>query len=213
MVFSTQRAFISLSILILTMVVSTYYVWRLSPGLSDIFVPLFKGRPYAPEYTLFSSPHLLDIINQHLLLSPAGIVLFLGIAAGYKRTIKSKDAVIIFLIIVSSAQLVYHFLMEPKLLALRDWDLFSAVGIGYTLLGVYLFISSIQSRKYSAVVLVFTSILCTLPWFLLNANEEKAIARFKNFLDSNTKRSYSGRIFLTNYYEVSCPQLLYHFLS
>jgi tetratricopeptide (TPR) repeat protein len=200
-VFDIKKALRYLFIPVFVLVLAIFYVWIMNPAILDIFVPIFKGRLYAPEYTLFSFPHILDVFNQHLLLSPAGIILLISIAAAYKRTIKSTHPIIIFFITVSFAQFVYHFSVDPKLLALRDWDLFSAVGIGYTLLGVYLFISSVQVKKYSAVVLVFTCILCTLPWFLLNANEGKAIARFKDFLDSNPKWSHSGRTVLIDYYK------------
>lgn len=177
-----------------------YYVWSINPVLLEIFVPVFKGQPYAASYTLFSFPHLLDILNQHLLLSSAGIILLLVMILTYKGIIEFKDPIISFLVIVSITQFAYHFLVDPKFGAPRDWDLFSSVALGYTLLGVYLFIKFVQSKRYPALIIIFVAFLTALPWFLLNANSEKGINRFKDILDLDLKRSWSGRYTLADYY-------------
>jgi len=199
-ILSTKKAVPVIFILISVAGLLTYYVWSINPVLLEIFVPIFKGRHYATNYTLFSFPHLLDVLNQHLLLSSAGVILLMALSLTYKRIIKFKDPIIPFLVIVSSAQLFYHFLVDPKLGAPRDWDLFSSVALGYTLLGVYLFIKFVQSKRYPALVIIFVAILTALPWFLLNANTEKGINRFKNILDLDSKRSWSGRYTLADYY-------------
>jgi tetratricopeptide (TPR) repeat protein len=200
LVFSIKRAFPYLLILILLLGLSICYVWSMTPLLFENFVPLLKGRTYAPDYTLFSSYHLLDILNQHLLISPVGAILLLALSLTYKRIIKFKDPIIFFMTIVFISQFLYHLLIDPKLTAFRDWDLFSIVGLGYTLLGVYLFISSIKNKKYYVVVLIFTAFFSVLPWFILNTNSIRAIDRFKNLIDLDLKRSRPGRITLANYY-------------
>jgi tetratricopeptide (TPR) repeat protein len=199
-IFSIKRAVPLIFIMIPVAGFFIYYIWGINPVLSEIFVPVFKGRPYAANYILFSFPHILDILNQHLLLSSAGIILLLVIILTYKGIIKFKDPIVSFLVIVSITQLFYHFLVDPKFGAPRDWDLFSSIALGYTLLGVYLFINFVQSKRYSALVIIFLSILTALPWFLLNANTEKGINRFRNILDLDSKRSWSGRYTLADYF-------------
>jgi len=200
LVLSFKRFFPYLIILVLLFILSVFYVWRWNPLFLEIFVPLLKGRSDAPGLTLLSFPHLLDILNEHLLLSQAGVVLFLGIAIFYKKRIGFKQPIIFFLIIVSITQLLYHLLVDPKLGAGRDWDLFSSVGLGFTLLGVYLFIRFVQSKRYLSIVLIFAAFISTLPWFLLNASSEKGIDRFKNLLDLDLKRGRLGRMWLARYY-------------
>ena len=187
-------------ILIFLFALSVFYIWSLNPALSDIFVPVFQGRVYAPDYTLFSFPHLLDVINQHLLLSPVGIVLLLSLAMIFKDRLRLKKLLIPFLVIVSLGQLFYHFVVDPKLGAGRDWDLLSNVVLGYTLLGVCLFISLAKSRKYSSIALIFTAFLFTTPWFLINADTNSGISRYRNLLDLDVKKSLTGRYTLVNYY-------------
>lgn len=179
---------------------SIFYVSSLNPALSEIFVPLFKGRAYAPDYTLLSVPHLLDILNQHLLLSPVGIILLVSLVIVFKDRLRCKNPIIYFLLIVFLAQISYHFIIDPKLGAGRDWDLLSTVALGYTLLGVYWFMNLVQSKRYPAMVLIFTAFLSTLPWFMLNTNTEKGIDRCRNLLDLDLKKSLSGRVTLSIYY-------------
>lgn len=199
-VFNIKKAVPLIFILISMAGFFIYYVWSINPVLLEIFVPVFKGRPYATNYTLFSFPHLLDVLNQHLLLSSTGVILLLVLSLTYKGIIKFKDPIIPFLVIASMAQLLYHFLVDPKFGAPRDWDLFSSVALGYTLLGVYLFINFVQSKRYTALVVILIAILTALPWFLLNANTEKGINRFRDILDLDLKRSWAGRYTLADYF-------------
>jgi len=201
LVFSLKRVFPYVLILILVSILTIYYVRSKNPILLEIFVPLLSGRPYAPEHTLFSFPHLLDILNQHLLLSPVGIILLLSTGMVFKNRIRFINPIVPFLVIVSIAQLFYHFAVDPKLGAGRDWDLFSDMGLTYTLLGIYLFIRLSQSNRYAATILVFTALLSTSPWFALNANTEKGIERFRDLLDLDLKRSFSGRNTLVYYFQ------------
>ena len=198
--FSMKKAIPYFIALISLLALSIYYIWSFNPALSEIFVPLVKGRVYAPDYTLFSVPHISDLINQHFLLSPVGIILILSLAIAFKNRILFKKPVIAFLILVSIAQISYHFILDPKLGAGRDWDLLSTVGLGYTLLGVYLFIGLVKSKGYPLVALTFTVFLCSFPWFVLNANTSKAIDRFNNLLDLDVKRSRTGRYTLADYF-------------
>lgn len=198
--FSMKKALPYFFILIFLFALSVFYIWSMNPALSDIFVPVFHGRVYAPDYTLFSFPHILDVINQHLLLSPVGIVLLLSLVMVFKERIRFKNPIIVFLILVSMTQISYHFVVDPKLGAGRDWDLLSNVALGYTLLGACLFISMAKSREYASIALIFTAFLCTTPWFLINADNNSGIGRYRNLLDVDLKKSLTGRWTLVNYY-------------
>jgi tetratricopeptide (TPR) repeat protein len=167
----------------------------------DIFVPLLKGRNDAPDYTLFSQPHILDLINQHLLLSSTALVLLLSLIITFRKKIRFSEPLVVFFIIVTICQLLYHFSLDPKLGAVRDWDLLSGMALGYSLLGFYLLLNLVIDRKYVAMVLIFTALLSTVPWFLLNANTGSSIERMNYILNLDIKRSRAGRYTLANYFE------------
>lgn len=177
--------------------------------LGQVFVPLHPGSYYAPDYTLFSLPHFLDFFSLQLLLSPVGLILLLALIS--YRNKKGKVLITLngrllnFLIIVSFFQLAYGFLLNPGLGMARDWDLFSASALGYTLLGIYFLIKVIKDKKtfkYVSTVLIFTSLFSTLPWILINHNPQLSIKRFRDLLELDLKKSRNGRFILEQYFSV-----------
>ncbi|MDH4222491.1 MAG: tetratricopeptide repeat protein [candidate division Zixibacteria bacterium] len=184
-----------------------YYYIKNMWMLGQIFVPLNPGNYYAPDYTHFSSSHLLDVISLQLLLSPTGLFLLLVFLVGWSK--KSKEIfsanknLFFFLIIVSLFQVGYNFLINPGLGMARDWDLFSSTSLGYTILGIFFLLKSVKIRKdlrYIFVVLILTSFLFTFPWILINHNPQMSIQRFENLLDLDIKKSRNGRFILGQYF-------------
>ncbi|HVP36087.1 MAG TPA: tetratricopeptide repeat protein, partial [Terriglobales bacterium] len=197
--FKMKKAVPYLFILIFLFALSVFYIWSMNPALTEIFVPLLHGRVIAPNYTLFSIPHILDLVNQHLLLSAVGILLLISLASVFKGCMRLRNPMISFLLLVSVGQLFYDFIIDPKLGAGRDWDLLSNVALGYSLLAIYLFIRSVKSGRYASLSLAFTAFLCTTPWLLVNASSTGAISRYRNLLDVDVKKSLTGRWTLVNY--------------
>jgi tetratricopeptide (TPR) repeat protein len=195
-------------------------------GLSYFLIhPLGAGEVF---YSLFSGSHLLDIINHQLLVSPVGLLLVLtGLLAFPKRS--SRDGAIGFLVLVSVCTLGYALVVDPKLggfLVLvsvctlgyalvvdpklgyaRDWDLFAFSGLGYTLLGLYLFLRYVkglrkEALRYATIGLIFTSLVSTIPWIYVNSTDAKAVARFEHLLDLDKRRSHTGRETLAIHYNM-----------
>lgn len=175
------------------------YSWSVPP----LFVPLTHDRYSGPGYTLFSLPHLLDFFNQQLLVSPVGLILILAFLICKRRSF-FMDRTSQFLLIVALSQFLFNFLMDPALGASRDWDLFSAVGFGYTILGLYLLLGFLKDKlkfEYLATILVVTSLYSTIPWIALNSGESKTINRFRNLLSIDPKKSQNGHFVLFKYFK------------
>jgi tetratricopeptide (TPR) repeat protein len=174
------------------------YSWSVPP----MFVPLVEGRYTGPDYTLFSLPHLSDFLNQQLLVSPVGLILILTFLFCGRAKSFFMDATARFLVIVALSQLLFNFLIDPGLGASRDWDMFSAVGLGYTVLGLYLFSKLFKDKikfEYLALLLVVSSLHSTVPWIALNSCEPKTIQRFRNLLLIDPKKSQNGHFVLFKY--------------
>jgi tetratricopeptide (TPR) repeat protein len=175
------------------------YSWSVPP----LFVPLAHDRYSGPGYTLFSLPHLLDFFNQQLLVSPVGLILILAFLICKRRSF-FMNRTSQFLLIVALSQLLFNFLMDPALGASRDWDLFSAVGLGYTILGLYLLLGFLKDKlkfEYLATILVVTSLYSTIPWIALNSSKPKTIERFRNLLLIDPKKSQNGHFVLFKYFK------------
>ncbi|HVP35681.1 MAG TPA: tetratricopeptide repeat protein [Terriglobales bacterium] len=175
--------------------------------LGQVFVPLYPGNYYAPDYTMFSLPHFADLLSLQLLLSPLGVILILTFLLGLSRISKGNFSLqyksSLFLILVALFQLGYNFILNPGLGMARDWDLFSATALGYTILGIYLLFQTLKEKavlRYASTALIFTSFLFTLPWILINHNPQLSINRFENLLNLDLKKSRNGRYALAQYY-------------
>lgn len=154
-------------------------------------------------YTLFSSSHLIDFINELQLLSPVGFAIWSVILFVLVRQIKWKNRNVIFLGMVSLFALVYTFVANPKLACARDWDMFAPVGLGYTLLGLYLVVQNVkmeENLKYILLIFSATAMIGSFPWFCLNSHEAKSLARFNNILNLDPQRSAYGHETLARYY-------------
>ncbi|MGB7061607.1 MAG: tetratricopeptide repeat protein [Candidatus Zixiibacteriota bacterium] len=187
--------------LLLAGILFLFHVFESKPGLIRIFVLPVEHR-FAPGYTSFSWAHLLDLLNQHLLLSPVGLALVLAVLATVGRKSYFKNPAVRFLLLVTGFQLFFHFVIDPALAAPRDWDLFSTLSLGYTILALLLFLKlnrGLAAFKYVATIMVAVSFFSTLPWVALNVSEGKSIQRFRDVMDLDPKRSRSGHFFLARY--------------
>lgn len=200
---------LSLSVgIILIVAFSIFLLQSYNPekkGLSSyLMYPLGMGENF---YPLFSFAHLLDLINHQLLISPVGFLILLTAILVFPKRINFKESVVGFLLTVSIFGLAYAFLVDPKLGYPRDWDLFAFTGLGYTLLGIHIFLSSWREAKvshlrYVTLALMFTSLISTVPWIYVNATEEKSITRFEHLLDLDEERSAHGHENLAIYYNM-----------
>jgi tetratricopeptide (TPR) repeat protein len=176
------------------------YGWSIPP----LFVPLIHDRYSGPGYTLFSLPHLSDFLNQQLLISPVGLILILAFLICKKWKALFINRTSQFLLIVALSQLLFNFLIDPALGASRDWDMLSMVGLGYTILGLYLLLKFMKDKikfEYLIIILVVTSLYSTIPWIALNSCKSKTIERFRNLLLIDPKKSQNGHFVLVKYFK------------
>jgi tetratricopeptide (TPR) repeat protein len=171
-------------------------------SVTSYLIPLAGGEN--DPYSLFSFAHLVDMVNEQFLLSPVGIILWTMVFF-FAGKINFKDPVVSFLVIAAAFSFAFAFLMDPKLGYARDWDLFSSTGLSYTILGIYLGFkyfrqAEIKKLKYVILALTSTALFSTLPWIYVNAQEDKAVERFKALLEVDVERSGYGHEILAYYY-------------
>jgi tetratricopeptide (TPR) repeat protein len=120
----------------------------------------------------------MEFLNQLLLLSPVGIILFLFFSG---KVFKQKDPVIKFLFLASVFSLVFIFLFN-SVLGSADWDLRAFPGIFFVLLGSLFFLKEKRNwinLKNLTFLMLWISFFHILPWIALNHNSEKSLEHYK----------------------------------
>jgi tetratricopeptide (TPR) repeat protein len=120
-------------------------------------VPMWPidGNPYS----VLSAQHLIDVLNQLVLVAPLGVALLIfGALYGRRRAVAvgAEDA------ILGAAALLFFltaFWVDPRIGAVRDWDLLSFYGIPLTLWGLLRFTKYFAHRQVGSGWLVAVSVL------------------------------------------------------
>jgi len=197
-----------------------YYVVQAGSPAHLLIYPFGGGDE---GYSFFSLGHLLDFVNHQLLISPVNVILWLVLLFFFWRRINLKENVAGFLFWLGICSLGFALLVDPKLGYARDWDLFAFSSLGATLLGLYLILYLSRGLTQAAsspgqeqtpgggegramdlrpvtLALVVTSLVSTLPWILVNASEQKAVARFGDLLKMDEKGTAHGYETLACYF-------------
>jgi len=191
---------------VLLVVVALFLVQRHNPEPKGMEYYLISPLgSWEGSYSLFSLSHLLDLMNHQLLASPVGLLILLASVLAFSGRTGRKDEAARFLLILSLCTLAYAFLADPKLGYPRDWDLFAFSALGYTLLGLHLFLKHHRGAqagdlRYVTLALLFASLLSTIPWIHVNAAEEESVNRFEHLLKLDRERSAHGHETLAIYH-------------
>jgi hypothetical protein len=149
---------------------------------------LFESRTQ-PGYFLWSSAHLLDIMNLLLLVSPA--ILILISIQKWRDPIFRKDHLRNFFWIAALPGIIGLFILDPLLGMGRDWDLFALM-----LLGLHL--ALFAGADWNNITRLFKISICvigisfTFVNVLINRNMQQSITRYKNIAALDTARARYG---------------------
>ena len=150
--------------------------------ISDLTADSHILTPFSTEYGIISWQHFLDIINQIALTIPAIIALPV-IIKNYKSVRKGDD--IKFLYWAAGGGLFLLLFFKSDLGFARDWDLF-AISAFPLLILIALIIIKLPRKdlfRYSFPV-IFISLIHTVPWIILNSNEEAVISRAERLAET-----------------------------
>ena len=146
------------------------------------FLPLFGEPGFDAQYPVFSYAHLFDFLNQQLLAAPtACMALFL-----LSKTHLNRQP---FLAICAAVPLLFTFVANPGIGAVRDWDIFSLPALPLTLLAAAALVDRIRDREelyHVASLLCGSAALHTCLWVVLNASAGMAETRFVHLTDRLT---------------------------
>lgn len=171
-----------------------------NPYFENIFLPLYAGKPIDPLYFLLSLSHLLDCINQLILLSPL-IILFIILSA--KNSLKFwQKSESLFLAIVSLGGLSFLFSIDPILTMPRDWDLFSLTGSSLAPLAILLLPQKAERGLRSLMIPVIAlMVISPFPYILTNLNGQNSIKYTKYIANLDRPKSMTTMLLLRDHYK------------
>jgi tetratricopeptide (TPR) repeat protein len=173
-------------------------IWLLSTKIEFqiLLLPLFRGRPPATDYAVFSLIHLADMLNLIFLVFPCGLVLTVIWILYGKR--KFDDVVFRFLALMSAGSLLFLVLFGAAITMGRDWDIMSLSLLSPVLLILYQ-IDRGQPQISRKIIISYS--LCTgfmTICFLATAIADKpAEDRFATLLNT---RNEAGWAIYANYF-------------
>ncbi len=154
-------------------------------------LPLFKDSNFYQPYGMFSTGHLLDLLNQFLLSSP-GAILVLAMV-GFR--IDKSDSTNTFLLVVAGAPLLLVVLVNPEIGAFRDWDVLSIPALPLTVWAAYQLITREGNRGRlvrTGYVICMAALLHLCGWVYTNSDAERAHSRFEDLLEASTLSKHAG---------------------
>ena len=138
------------------------------------FLPLFADPGLHSEYRIFSFAHVLDFVNQQLLVAPVACMACVLLR---KRDLRHQT----FLLIAAVFPLISTFIARPEIGVFRDWDIFSLPALPLTLWVATALMERVRAGEplfHSAFILCGAAAFHTLFWVSLNAGTGPSEARF-----------------------------------
>ena len=166
-------------------------------------MPPIADRFTVEGYTLFSYPHLLDLLNLLVMLFPGVLLVMVALVGTPVRQILRKPEYL-FLSFLLVSCLGAVFVLNPRLGMARDWDLFSFVGVPLALAGLYLLLrerDTIPGALTTAALAATLGLALLVPRVVSQVDPERSIAVIDYFADLDMVKSRNARFLLLNYFE------------
>jgi tetratricopeptide (TPR) repeat protein len=156
----------------------SYFAFEKTP----IFCPAVVAA-YS-RYTLFSVRHITDMANILLLVAPLPLIVCITHIRGFTQRL-SNDRRLLFLAIAAASSLAFTLTVDPKLGAVRDWDLLAlySVPLAFFACALASDVLSDTSRSRAILLIGLAVILVhTTPWVYSNTDRDMTISSLKEIM-------------------------------
>ena len=154
-------------------------------------LPLFSDPNFYQPYRLFFPGHLVDLLNQFFLSSPAAILII--ILAGVQ--VNLQDRVGSFLLVSAVGPMLLFLPANPEIGAFRDWDVLSIPALPLTVWAAHSMITRIDNRARLfrlGFLVCSAAALHMCGWVYTNVSDERARSRFEDQLKRSTLSEHAG---------------------
>ena len=187
------------AITILTGIVIPVLGWlMLSYGKKESGAFLLPSSGTEPGYILWGRVHLIDMMNELLLICPAVIVLLFLQVRGKMPSIRINHLRVALGLAALSGLTVLIF-VDPQLGMARDWDLYALPLLSFNI-ALFLGVDWSKAGSFlkSAIILIMLGF--TFSWIVINAGENLALSRYEKLLPLDYARGRYGYDRLGFYY-------------
>jgi len=153
--------------------------------------------PFLPaentNYLLFSSSHLLDFLNQLIMIGPALAILGLILIIIYRDEIHEGNNRL--LLWIAMPTMFIAFIIDPHMGAARDWDILSIFAFPLILLAIALISAKGKTMaRYILISVILLNLTHIAGFISINKDEAKAIDRIIKicFDDPHYQKEYYG---------------------
>ena len=143
-------------------------------------------------YALFSAQHLADIANTLLLVAPLPLILLIGSLFFLRKRIRLRSRRPAFLLFTLIGGLVFAFVAEPNLGAVRDWDLLALFGVPAAFLAAYsgaVILKRRDDRQVFVAVGLAILLMHTVPWVCSNTSKTLTVEHLKKYVSADVHYS------------------------
>ena len=183
---------------IIAAIVISYLAWSRLGKEGGTFL-LFDSKS-EPGYTLLGKAHLLDILNQLLLINP-GFLALIWLRKLRGEIKPGRRKLMAFSRVAALAGLLALFFIDPKLGMARDWDLLGLPLLAFHL-AVFLSIDWQKIGRVGKIGAATISIGLTCIWIMLNSNQVWALDRYQRIAGLDSLRGgYNFEVLGDYYYE------------
>jgi len=153
-------------------------------------------------YALFSSRHLLDLLNLAVLSAAPAIAVLIGLRQTGPQD-ASAHAQNAFLTLAAAGGVALAVTFNPNLGLARDWDVVTAALWPLIAWAAWrLAMSDLRAvRSQVAAALTGCALAVSIPFVLVQAGERSSLARFETLLSMDRSRSAYGWENVATYYE------------
>ncbi len=163
----------------------------------------FTGKSPDVNYSILSGRHLLDIFNLFYLIIPLFPVFLFAIIRGFSAF--KTDINFRSFGLITIAQIIYIFIIDPKIGMARDINIYAPLLVGFVLLGIYALLLLKRDFDFSQNIFMALSpvaLLLIVPMFIVHLAPQKSMDYLDDYLTYNENKYEAALYAFRDYYIV-----------
>ena len=148
---------------------------------SNFFLPLFHSSYENSAYQIVSWEHLVDLLNEFLLVSPFSLVIVFSYVLIFRKSLDRKNPVFQYLTLTTVSGIGFLCIANFELGFARDWDIASVFLTPFVCYALHCLKECKIFQRETFVTIIGVSFLYSILWVSVNAHEDKSLQRFYTF--------------------------------